>query len=51
MVEQEQPLLQVKIPKHEDIEVYLIKLADGRIVARTKDELEKDGLPKSSKPA
>ena len=51
MVEPEQPLLQVKIPKHEDVEVYLIKLEDGRIVARTKGEIEKAGLPKGSKGA
>lgn len=51
MVGPEQPLLQVKIPKHEEVEVYLIKLEDGRIVARTKDEIEKAGLSKSSKPA
>ena len=51
MVEPEKPLLQVKIPEHEEVEVYLIKLEDGRIVARTKEELEKAGLPKSSKPA
>jgi hypothetical protein len=49
--EQERPLLQVKIPKHEEVEVYLIKLADGRIVARTKEELEKAPLPSSSKGA
>ena len=51
MEEQERPLLQVKIPKHEEVEVYLIKLEDGRIVARTKEEIEKAGLPKGGKPA
>jgi len=49
--EQERPLLQVKIPKHEEVEVYLIKLEDGRIVARTKDEIEKAPLPKKGKGA
>ena len=51
MQEPEQPLLQVKIPEHEEVEVYLIKLADGTIVARTKGELEKAPLPTSSKRA
>lgn len=51
MQEPEKPLLQVKIPQHEEVEVYLIKLEDGRIVARTKDELEKAPLPSSSKGA
>ena len=51
MEEQERPLLQVKIPKHEEVEVYLIKLEDGRIIARTKDEIEKAPLPASSKGA
>ena len=51
MVEPEQPLLQIKIPQHEEVEIYLIKLADGTIVARTKDEIEKAPLPESSKGA
>ena len=47
----EKPLLQVKLPEMAEVEVYLIKLEDGSIVARTKGEIEKAGLPKSSKPA
>ena len=47
----EKPLLQVKLPEMEEVEVYLIRLEDGRIVARTGQELEKAPLPKSSKGA
>jgi len=35
----------------EEVEVYLIRLEDGSIVARTKDEIEGAPLPKSSKGA
>ena len=51
MVESKKPLLQVKLPEMKEVEVYLIKLEDGSIVARTKEELEKAPLPKSSKGA
>ena len=51
MEELKKPLLQVKLPEMEEVEVYLIRLEDGRIVARTKDELEKAPLPKGSKGA
>ena len=47
----EQPLLKVKLPEMEEIEVYLVKLKDGRIVARTKEEIEKAPLPEGSKGA
>ena len=33
-------LLKFRVPEVEDIEVVLIRLADGRIVARTAEELE-----------
>lgn len=33
-------LLKFQVPEVEDTEVYLVRLADGRIVARTKDELD-----------
>lgn len=35
--------LKFKIPEVKEVEVYLVKLPDGRIVARTKEELEKMG--------
>ena len=41
MEELERPLLKVKLPEMEDVEVYLIRLKDGRVVARTRDEIEK----------
>jgi hypothetical protein len=34
-------LLSFKLPEKRDVEIYLIELPDGRIVARTKEELEK----------
>jgi hypothetical protein len=34
-------LLSFRIPERKDVEVYLVELPDGRIVARTKEELEK----------
>ena len=34
-------LLSFKLPEKRDVEVYLIELPDGRVVARTKEELEK----------
>lgn len=36
-----EPLLQFKFPEMEDKEVYAIKLPDGRIIFRGKDEIEK----------
>lgn len=39
-------LLKFRVPEVEDIEVVLIRLADGRIVARTAEELEAEGPPK-----
>lgn len=33
-------LLRFKVPEVGDVDVYLVRLPDGRIVARTKDELE-----------
>lgn len=36
----ESELLKFQVPEVEDIEVVLIRLADGRIVARTAEELE-----------
>lgn len=45
--EKKEPLLQgyeelvrFKVPEAKDIEIFLIKLKDGRVVARTKDEIE-----------
>ena len=42
--EPELPLLKIKLPEMVDLEVYLVKLADGTVVARTKDELKKSGM-------
>ena len=39
----ERELLKFKLPEIEDVEVYLVRLEDGRIVARTRDELEGKG--------
>ena len=36
-------LLQFQLPETKDIEVFLVRLEDGTIVARTKEELEKEG--------
>ncbi len=33
-------LLQFKVPEVSDLEVYVLRLSDGKIVARTKEELE-----------
>ena len=35
-----EPLFKLRFPEVKDTEVVLVRLADGRIVARTKDELE-----------
>jgi len=36
----QEKLLKFRVPEVEDKEVYLVRLEDGRIVARTKEELE-----------
>jgi len=36
----QEKLLKFRVPEVEDKEVYLVQLEDGRIVARTKEELE-----------
>ncbi len=51
MEDNAKPLLQVKLPEMEDVEVYLIRLADGSIIARTKEELEKAPLRQGGKGA
>jgi len=38
----QEKLLRFRVPEVEDKEVYLVKLEDGRIVARTKEELEEE---------
>jgi len=35
-------ILKFTIPERRDVEIYLIKLPDGRIVAKTKEELERE---------
>ncbi|GAH31618.1 unnamed protein product [marine sediment metagenome] len=39
----ESELLKFRVPEVEDIEVVLIRLEDGTVVARTAEELEKEG--------
>jgi len=36
-------ILKVEVPEEEEVEVYLIRLPSGVVVARTKEELEKGG--------
>jgi len=36
----QEKLLEFKVPEVKDVEVYIVRLADGRIVARTAEELE-----------
>jgi len=45
----EQPLLKVRLPEMKEVEVYLIRLEDGSIVARTAEELEKTPFPTKGK--
>ena len=45
MMEQER-LLKFRVPEVGDVDVYLVRLPDGRIVARTREELEE--LPEAS---
>jgi hypothetical protein len=48
--EPEKPLLSFQLPEHEDKEIYLIRLEDGTVVARTKEELSSSqAQPKASK--
>jgi len=37
---QPEKLLQFKVPEIKNVEVYIVRLSDGRIVARTREELE-----------
>jgi len=37
-------ILNVEVPEDEEVEVYLIRLPSGVVVARTKEELEKGGI-------
>ena len=42
--------LRFRVPETQEVEVYLVRLPDGRIVARTKEELEgKKGGVESAK--
>ena len=36
----QEPTLSFRLPNAEAVDVYLVKLADGRTVARTREELE-----------
>jgi len=37
-----EPILQFQFPEQRETEVFLIELEDGTVVARTKEELEKE---------
>lgn len=37
---EEKPTMSFRLPSGETAEVYMVRLADGRMVARTKEELE-----------
>ncbi len=30
----------IQLPKHQEVEIVLIRLADGKVVARTREEVE-----------
>ena len=50
MPEPEKPLLAFQLPPYEDKEIYLIRLEDGSVVARTKEELSSSqAQPKAGK--
>lgn len=36
----ESPISSFRLPEAADVEVLVVRLADGRVVARTRDELE-----------
>lgn len=44
-----EPLLAFKVPEIKDVKAYIVRLADGRIVARTEEELEELKKPKKGK--
>ena len=44
----QEKLLSFRIPQVEDKEVVLVRLEDGRVVARTKEELEEAGEEEES---
>ena len=39
---QQEYRLRFKVPEVQEVEIYFIRLPDGRIVARTPDELEEE---------
>lgn len=41
-----EPLFPVRFPKPQPVDVVLVRLPDGTIVARTREELEKANPPK-----
>jgi len=42
------PTISFRLPSGETAEVYMVRLADGRVVARTREELEE--LPPAERP-
>jgi hypothetical protein len=36
----QEPTISLRLPEGKTIDVYLVRLADGRIVSRTREELE-----------
>lgn len=41
----EEPLLKFRVPHLQEVEVVVVKLLDGRVVARTAEELKEGGPP------
>jgi len=41
-LEERERLLRFRFPEVQEVEVFLVRLEDGRIVARTKEELERE---------
>jgi len=41
-LQREGKLVRLELPEVEDVEVYLVRLADGTVVARTRDELSSE---------
>jgi len=46
---QQEYRLRFKVPEVEEVEIYFIRLEDGRIIARTKEEIEEEKEEKEKK--
>ena len=47
-MEELEKLLAFRVPEVKDVKIYAVRTKDGKILARTEEELE--GLPKEQKP-